>query len=471
MLKYLPSYFSNRGILLFILSIISVNLIFRNYALHTMWWFFGIIEVSGFFFFANYLSKLWSNITPKSFTKNVFITALVLRVIWVFFSYVFYQNMTGQAFEFHTADALHYHQVGEYISEYQGFNAVWAELTAYFSRSGISDMGYSLYLVYMYKIFGVGLIIPRLVKAVLLAYICVLIYKLGNRNFGEIAGRLGAIFCMLMPNLIHYSGLHLKESEMVFLTVWFIERADLLFRNKKYTFNTIAPVFFIAISLFFFRTILGITAVFAVFTTLMFSSNRVMKMGKRLILTIWIAISITFFVGGKMLNELSVLWVERKTNQSSTLEWRSTMKGGNKFAKYAGGAVFAPLIFTLPFPTLVETPKQEEMRLLAGGNFVKDVLAFFTIFSLFWIIKEKKWRDYLLIGSFTLGYLAIIAVSAFAQSERFHLPTLPFLLLFAGFGVSMSTNKTKMYFNWWIVLIFAILIGWNWFKLAGRGFA
>ena len=36
--------------------------------------------------------------------------------------------------------------------------------------------------------------------------------------------------------------------------------------------------------------------------------------------------------------------------------------GGNAFAKYAGTAVFAPLIFTIPFPTMVNTPYQENQQ-------------------------------------------------------------------------------------------------------------
>jgi len=280
---------------------------------------------------------------------------------------------------------------------------------------------------------------------------------------------MGAIFCMLMPNLIYYSGLHLKEAEMTFLTILFVERADQLLSNKKYTFKSITPVLLIAIALFFFRTVLGITAIFAVFTTLLFSSERVLKMSKRFILSIWIAVTITFFVGGKLLTEISTLWIDRNTNQSTSLEYKASGKSGNKFAKYASTAVFAPLIFTIPFPTFVETPNQEGMRMIAGGNFVKNILSFFLLFSFIWLIKEKKWRNYLLIGSFLIEYLAIIALSAFAQSERFHLPTLPLLLLFAGFGVSISSNKTKMYFNWWIVFVFVAVVSWNWFKLAGRG--
>lgn len=32
-------------------------------------------------------------------------------------------------------------------------------------------------------------------------------------------------------------------------------------------------------------------------------------------------------------------------------ERRGEREGGNELAKYAGAAVFAPLIFTIPFPT------------------------------------------------------------------------------------------------------------------------
>ena len=93
------------------------------------------------------------------------------------------------------------------------------------------------------------------------------------------------------------------------------------------------------------------------------------------------------------------------------------------------------------------------------------------MFALFLLIKEGKWRDHLLIGSFTIGYLVVIALSAFAQSERFHQPALPFILVFAAYGISRSENKTKKYFTWWLAFLFVALSGWAWFKLAGRGMA
>jgi len=153
------------------------------------------------------------------------------------------------------------------------------------------------------------------------------------------------------------------------------------------------------------------------------------------------------------------------------MNWRAEREHGNKFSKYISGAVFAPLIVAIPFPTIINTPFQENQQLINGGNYVKNIMAFFTLFALILLVKEKRWRDHLLILVFMGAYLAVIAMSAFAQSERFHQPALPLILLFAAYGVSRTTNKQKKYFTWWLVFIFVVIVGWSWFKLAGRGLA
>jgi len=231
----------------------------------------------------------------------------------------------------------------------------------------------------------------------------------------------------------------------------------------------VLPVLLIGGSLFFFRTVLGATAMFALFTALILSSRRVMTLNKKLVITGWIIVALTFFSGSTIVNEVEEVWENRLENQDTALEFYATRKGGNELAKYASKSIFAPLIFVIPFPTMVNTPNQENQQLLHGGNFVKNIMAFFTMFGLFIILKEKKWRDHLLILSFTLGYLIVIALSAFAHSERFHQPALPFLLILAAFGVSNISNKEKNYFKWYMMFIFIVLIVWSWFKLSGRG--
>ena len=140
------------------------------------------------------------------------------------------------------------------------------------------------------------------------------------------------------------------------------------------------------------------------------------------------------------------------------MEWRSKRENGNKYAKYAGGAVFAPMIFVIPFPTVIGTPNQEIIQLLNGGNFIKNVLAFFVLLAIYDIVKKRKWRDYLFIGSFVIGYLGVLAMSAFAQSERFHQPVLPFELILAAYGLSVINRKQRKWFQNWMFLLVVIMV-------------
>jgi len=464
--NYFPKYFTSKAISLYLGVLVFCNLIFFSHPLSLIWWAFGIVEVVSFFYFSNELTRKWAKVSPGRFTKKLFMTALFIRIIWVVFSYFFYNYMTGVPFEFNSADAMSYHSSA--LKVVSLINS--GDLSPFFKNleGQYSDMGYSLYLGILYWLTGSSIVVARLLKALYGAYTCILIYRLASRSFDERVGRIAGILCMLMPNLIFYTGLHLKEVEMIFLSVAFMERADYMFRNKNFNFVEIAPPLLLAASLFFLRTVLGVTAIFALFSTLLFSSSKVIKLGKRVILMIWICGTVGYFIGGKITNEVENVWNQREKNQETSMKMRSTQVNGNKFAKYATGAVFAPMIFVLPFPTIIETPLQQNQKIINGGNFVKNIMAFFTIFAIFWIIKNDKWRDYILLGSFTIGYLAVIAFSAFAQSERFHQPALPFELIFAAFGISLITNKEKKYFSWWLALIFVIIVGWSYFKLAGR---
>jgi len=376
--------------------------------------------------------------------------------------------MTGQPFEFEAADAYGYHESALWIKHLLENNQGLQPFLDYL-KGRYSDAGYAMYLGFVYYIAGSSILIPRLLKVLYSAYICVLIYKLSARNFGEDVARMAAIFCMLMPNMIYYTGLHVKEVEMVLLTVWFVERSDLMLRNKNFNFVEITPPIILAVSLFFFRTVLGATAMFALFTALMFSSTKVVGTGKRIVLIAWVLVAVSYFIGGQISNEVEEVWQARKDNQKYSMAYRSKQEGGNKFAKYASSAVFAPIIFVMPFPTMVNTPGQQNSQLINGANYVKNILAFFVLLALIWVIKNQKWREYILIESFTIGYLAVIAFSSFAQAERFHQPALPFLLIFAAFGVSKLTNNAKKYFNWYMAFIFVAIVVWSWFKLAGRG--
>jgi hypothetical protein len=438
-----------------------------------IWWLFGIVAVVAFFNGSKSLINSWSKLNEKRFLKRLFWTAFVIRAIYATIMYFLYQTLTGAPFEYFAGDATFY----DYISRFgadrllEGKFDLFTEFRTQDSGIAFSDMGYPYLLSVIYVFVFKSILLARIVKAFLGAWMCVLVFKLAFRNFDDKVARMSAIFCMLMPNFIYYTALHVKEAEMVFLTVWFFERADYLMRGKDFSFKAILPILLIGGSLFTFRTALGATAMFSLFTTVFLTSKRVLKMQKKIVLGIWVVATIGFFIGGTISTEIEQLWNARAGVKEAGMKEMETRVGGNTLVKYVAGVSFAPFIFVIPFPTMVSVPFQENHQLLHGGYYVKNIMAFFVIIAFYTVIKQKRWRDYLLLGSFVIGYLVVISFSRFAASERFHLPALPFILILAAYGITQVTTKQKEYYNWWIIFIFIVIIGWSWFKLAGRGLA
>jgi hypothetical protein len=234
-------------------------------------------------------------------------------------------------------------------------------------------------------------------------------------------------------------------------------------------------VLLIAAAMFTFRTPLGLVALLALVFSVVMSSTKVVTWGKRIIVGA-LTVALIGVVAGNQIEEQSrTLWEQAQGDQQqANMEWRARRDDGNAFAKYAGKSVFAPLIFTIPFTSMVRPfDGQEVQQLLNGGNFVKNIVSCFTIFAIIMLLLSGQWREHLLPLSFMLGYLVVLTMSTLAQSERFHQPVMPFEFMFAAYGVSIAVTKPKYkrWFTYWCGLMFVATIIWNWFKIAGRGLA
>ena len=208
--NFVPKDMSNFGILTYLAALLTCSVVFANQAMYWYWWVFGILEVVGFFYFANRQSRLWANIGPKQFQKNVFWTAFLLRVVVMLFLYWFHNTMTGQPFMFHAADAVGYHEEAKWMAQTIRDGQFSTYLNYKFvQRNGVSDEGYPMYLGFVYLLSGDSIIIARLLKCLWGALTCILLYRLGKRNFGEHVGRLAAILMMLEPHFYIYGSLHL----------------------------------------------------------------------------------------------------------------------------------------------------------------------------------------------------------------------------------------------------------------------
>lgn len=467
MLNYLPKYYMSQAIGLFLIIFAAISVLFISNILPLLWVFPVLFEVIAFFYFSAVYTRKWANVSNVLYQKMLFLMAFAIRVAFVFISYFFFDYMTGQPFEFEAGDAVGYHGEGMWVAGLlkDGKFDVYLE----YIGKNYSDMGYPLYLGILYSIVGDGVLIPRIIKALLGAFTCVLVYQIASRNFGEGAGRIAGILAMLVPNLVYYCGLHLKETEMVFLVVMFINLADTLLRAQRLNFKNVLLLCLVGASLFFFRTVLAVCLWASLFVAAFFISTRISGTGKKVgigVLVLMAAGLIFFSSLGDNVQEYLEGGDKNLTKQMYNYANRAGGKS-NKLAQYGSKSVFLPLMLLAPFPTLVDT-QQPNAMMMAGAFFTRNVYAFFVFVTLFVMYKRKLWRNHALLLSIVFSYLFVLASSGFAMSERFHLPVVPFLLILASFGITQMNSSNKKYYFPYLLFIAVLVIGWNWFKLAGR---
>ncbi len=462
MLTYFPRVFSRRAIICYVVTLALVSAIFINYAMPFQFMLFGFVPVVLFFNFSNKLTNQWGRYSSLLFPKKLFNTALLIRLGYVIFIYFYYIEMTGLPHAYYAADELQYHSSAQ-LWPSATFRVFWEDLSLCYS---FSDRGYIFYLGIVYRLFGPNVFTARVLKCFIDAFSCVLIYNLARRNFGESTGKMAAIFYLLMPNMWYYCGVSLKETEMAFLVILFTERADAALHSPKITFGNILLPGVVIVVMFTFRTALGAVMMAALAGSLILSSGKQLQTWKKVLYVFVFAIWMFLTLGAEIVEETQQLWAGRTENQSVGYEWRSET---NSFAKYASASVFAPLIFTIPFSSMVATFGQENQMMMNGANFIKNIMSGFTIYAVILLLVRKDWRKHVLLLAVMCGYLVVLVFSNFAHSERFHFPVLALELVFAAYGVSQVTNRQKRWYTMWIIGMCIANIAWAWIKLAGRG--
>ena len=475
----LPEWFATYAFATYMVALLGINMMYSNYATEWYYWLFGVAWVAGFFYLSVKYSKEWSVQKirkPKVFEKKLFQTGLWIRVVYAVFIHFFYIAMTGRPLEFDAADSEGYQEMAQDMAIYLSEGNLWPFLTK-MAKTSFSDMGFPLFMLLPSYIFegNTVLLVVRLVLSFFGAYTAVVMYRLTSRSMTETTARLAAIFCMLHPVLISYCGITLKEVFMTFLVVLFVDLADRMLRDRNYSFTTIVPMVLVGLSLFMFRTVLGMVAFLSVFFALAMLDTRIVSWGKKFVLGLVLVGIVLLVASDNIMREVSSITktdVLQEQENTMTYRYGSEKEGkmtGNRFANYAGAAVFAPLIFTIPFPTMVDIGFQEGMRLIHGGNWMRNIMSGLVILAMVMLLLTGDWRKYTLPLAVLLGYLVVLVFSAFAQSLRFHIPGMPFEMMFAAYAI---TNMRKKHRNWyliWCLLCIVMCFGWNWMKLRGRG--
>lgn len=469
MSKALLRHISLFGIGVYLLALLVVSMAFPSYALLPKWMFWGVGEVL-FFFILTYVSyPSWKSDETKVFQRKVFLVALSLRALYAFLMCYYYYYQTGIPFEYHAADSIGYHKMGVFLSRclrHGEFGYAFSYLNAY--TMGFSDQGYTLWLTLVYTVFGPSVLTPRLFKALMGAYLCLVVYRLGSRTFGERTGRLAAVMCVFMPIFVQMCGVHTKEMEMIFLSILALERMDYLVRSKKYTvWNILCPILLTGLA-FGFRTIIGMCLIFAFLVFIILSPNELVnKKGKIITSSATIVLFFAFLFSPVGWEMRYIYKLKFKDLDYFAEKIRAT---GLKYDELSNSALLAPGAFVLPLAPMVEE-SPDHNKMIHGSTYVKNFLGFFAMLSIVVAFRQKKWRDFSLIGAYELSYLAIIMFSFAANSERYHEPAIPLLILMSAYALTRLRHKDLKLFYVYCGVLFAALLTWNWLKLSARGLA
>lgn len=435
------------------------------------------VSVLLFFYGISSMARSWTRYRERSFLKNVFWTGFIVRFIWICYLYFifnpeFYGTPVGSM-----EDTGWYMNFGHDIANWvrNGFPEPFSRVVRQ-HYAAVDDTAYPIWLgIINLATFDVSdVFIPYVLKSLMGAYCATSIYRVARHHFGVSAARMAALFCMLNPNMIYWCGTMMKEPEMVFLCCLFVEKTDYtLSTSNKLGFRELIPGVLIGLALMFMRTALGLVAFLAIFAHIVFVSQKVMSNGKKILAGMLVAAALFVGVGDRFVSETKGHIADVEAGgQQRNMEWRAERKGGNSFAKYAGATVFAPLIFTIPFPTFNQAEADQIVQALtAGGSYIRNVLSYFIILVLILVLISGEWRKHVFILAYTVGYLVVLVFSGYAQSGRFHMPVWPMIMLLAAYGIQVLKDNKRIKWQYNIVLMLevAVCLAWNWFKLKGRG--
>lgn len=463
-------YFLKRASIVYLVALMVCCLLFFSHVMTWYWIVAGIVEVWLFYYLSVRWEVGWKKQSPTTIERNLFFAALITRLLWVFGYYLFTMSVWHTPWD---------QPIGVSMDSSAYYNeAVWlvdmikeGDISPYlmFIRTQLDDAGYPVFLALWNFITDNSILFTRVPNAFFDAWTVVLTYRLAKRNFGESVALLSACFVVLMPMIVFYSGTTMKESLMLMLAMWAIERGDYVIREKKFLTLQLASFVLLSFLLSFFRTALAWVIVLAFICAVVFSSERIINKSRRVMILFLVIFVGAAFFGGRVLEQSEAL-MDQAESTGANFEYRANRKGGNVLVSGLNKAVLAPFIFTIPFPTMVDIEGQNVQQLQNGGFYLKNILSFFCLFALLTLLPKKRWRNNVMIIAFLLGYLMALGLSSFAHSGRFHHPVIPIEMVFGAYGMyQIKSIRQAKWFDFFLAAEFIAIVFWNWFKLKGRG--
>ncbi len=460
---------TNIGILFSIGVLLFHIITFPNYILPLPILFMGIGIVFFFYTALYWYTRLWEK--TDNFKTRLFIHSMTYRsfaVIGMYMLTMLY-DPDNLPFEISAADSWNYHYSGIIVADaIRDGKKIFRSLSFFWGNE--SDYGFSIVIGYLYSMFGKFPVVVKLFNVVIGSITVVRIYQITKIAYQEEQAKIAGIIGMIMPPLLWFGGMFLKETILMFLLVNAAFFAMRITEQAKFRVYYIVLVLLHFGLLFYFRIVLApifLVAVLLQITFLKFKKKRDIFISA--LINIGILVGSIYILTILHMDTYVIEVIEASQDQfGNELEGASKSRGVNYTAALIAPLLIAGAILT-PFPSVLNfEASQLGIFTHFQNEIIRNGMYFFVFIGLIRAIKLKL-KKTILVGAIAIPYILVLAASGISHQDRFQILSLPFLIIFMSDGIVNRYHKQKKHWSIYLTLIFIMILMWNVFKLSIRG--
>ena len=457
-----------------ILLFVAFIFFYRDQMVHPIWIAFTLFIVFWYFITLTQYSAWWQWYSDEKFQKKLFWHSFGYRLVTGLIIMVVSQATWDSPVYVGAVDAKTYHQIAIQAAEqFSRFNFVEGFNLTHLGEIDNSGPGvfYGILYIFTGGFYTSSIIFGSLIGALSVVYL----YKTARIIWGEAIGRASGLMYMHFPLALFYSTVTLKEgivAVFIIIIAYIITRA---INKMNLTLAHLLVLIASLISLFLFRTAVGLGCLMLVTTAFLVNRYR-----GSFIVSIFIGL---FSVGAFFWVMYSIGEIEyfiQEAGTATTVGQQRTIEllGSDEidiigvsitdlalFPIYIIAAVFAPFPGFVEVGTVFNTPFDHNY-MNAPGRLIWNVLAYFSVIGFWYAIRDKLMNS-LFVWGFSAGYLLILIITVTFTRERFAFLGMPLLLILATVGIYRTRSNTL----WYIYLcgLLAVVIFWNYLRLSTRG--
>ncbi len=456
--------------LFFSLAVLLVHiLMFIEYVMPLPILFVGLCVLFFFYIALRGYFVSWENV--EKFKNKLFLHSLIYRFLAVIAMYLLTMTYdpANLPLEISASDSWNYHYSGIIVADaiYEEKN-IFGELSTFWKSE--SDYGFSILIGFLYAVFGKSTLVIKIFNILIGSITVVRIYQITRFLYDEKRARLAGILAMLMPSLLWFGGMLLKETVLIFLIV---NTGYLVLKTinipKFRLVNFVIIVLQITITLYF-RTFIAPLLLICVLLQIVFLKTR--KENYR-ILSLCIGIGLiwsSYMIADRlgMTEGIESIIASSEDQFGNELEHSAKTRNISYSQALVAPLLLAGAIIT-PFPSVLDFEKAQLGIFVHFQNeIIRNCLYFFMFFGLFKILKQRK-KGMIFITFFPISYILILAISGVSFQDRFQVLALPFLIIFMSDGIISKYPKKERHWSIYLAFIFLAILMWNIFKLTNRG--